>query len=340
VSLAAEGPCLIEGGRVAVSGAGTCTISAAQPGDADWAPAPTVRLAFSIARAGQAIALGELADRTYGTEPFDVSARATSGLPVSYQTEGPCRAEGSMIRLTGAGICVVVATQPGDDDHMAASFVRRVFRVERARQVITFGELGPRLLGEPPFELEGRATSGLPVTFVADGPCAIDEATLTLAGDGDCTVTAYQSGDIDWAPAPEIARSFPIVGPLTGRQDLAGKVDIFPPGTLVASGATVTSAFDPGRRTEEYYAIALAAGHVLELERLDGLISWEIQQPGQVAWNALDIDAATGSARWLVEVPGIHSIRVRDLSLDPDAAHSYIIGFDVVSSGYDAAPEG
>ena len=69
---------------------------------------------FSIAVAGrQAIALDPVGDTVFGAEPLPLSATADSGLPVSFETDGPCRIlEGALV-TDGAGTCTVTACAAG-----------------------------------------------------------------------------------------------------------------------------------------------------------------------------------------------------------------------------------
>ena len=62
IEYATEGPCHVAEGRLVADGAGACTLSASQPGDADWAPAVTLVHEIAIARRAQAIELAPLPD--------------------------------------------------------------------------------------------------------------------------------------------------------------------------------------------------------------------------------------------------------------------------------------
>lgn len=77
-------------------------------------------------------------------------------------------------------------------------------------QVITFDPLPARTFGDPPGTLSATASSGLPVTFTATGPCSASESTLDLLGAGTCSVTASQAGDANWAPASDVTQSFTV----------------------------------------------------------------------------------------------------------------------------------
>jgi hypothetical protein len=81
-------------------------------------------------------------------------------------------------------------------------------------QAITFGPLANRPLNASPLTISATASSGLPVTFSAAGNCSLMSPTgpLTLIGTGPCTITAHQAGNTAYGPAPDVARTFQIVG--------------------------------------------------------------------------------------------------------------------------------
>jgi hypothetical protein len=61
--------------------------------------------------------------------------------------------------------------------------------------------------------VSATASSGLPVSFIASGNCTITGATVHLTGPGSCTITAQQSGNIDYDPAPDVPQTFTIATP-------------------------------------------------------------------------------------------------------------------------------
>ena len=179
VTLEASGPCHIADGELIGDAAGTCTVTASQPGDPDWAPAPEVTRDIEIARAAQAIEFDAIPDTVFGAEPQPLKADADSGLPVIFETNGPCTVSDGALVSEGAGICSVTARQPGDDTWEPADDVRRVFRIARAPQEISFDAIEPQLLGAPPIELDASASSGLPISYSATGSCTVDLGILT-----------------------------------------------------------------------------------------------------------------------------------------------------------------
>lgn len=92
-----------------------------------------------------------------------------------------------------------------------AYFDNIVVRVANlASQTITFGPLGDRTFGDPPFTISASASSGLPVSFTATGNCSVSQNSVTLTGAGTCTITADQVGNGSVNPAPSVAQTFSI----------------------------------------------------------------------------------------------------------------------------------
>ncbi len=158
----------------------------------------------------QTILFVEPGTKTFGDAPFELSATASSGLPVTFEViSGPATVSGSTVTLTGAGTVTVRASQVGDADYAPAEDVERTFVVSAAAQTIYFSEIGTRILGEPPLLVHAISSSGLPVDFaVVSGPASVEGARLTLHEAGMVTVRASQAGDADHLPAPPVEQTF------------------------------------------------------------------------------------------------------------------------------------
>jgi hypothetical protein len=215
VSYTAADNCAVSGGKVKITGAGECTITASQVGDDDYNPAPDVTRHFTIARAVQSITFGDLADKTYGDADFSLGATASSGLAVAYAASGPCSVSGKTARITGAGSCTITATQPGDGNYKPADDVSKTFAIARAQQSIAFDSIGDATFGDADIAISASSSSKLPVYLIASsGPCAVDSTTspanVHLVGAGTCTITASQPGDVNYLAADDVSHSFSI----------------------------------------------------------------------------------------------------------------------------------
>jgi PASTA domain len=121
----------VSGATVHLTGAGACTVTASQSGNANYKPAANVSRTFAIAKLGQTIAFGPLPNKTYGAPDFTVSATVSSGLPVSFTASGRCTLGDATVHLTGAGSCTVTASQPGNANYNPAAPVSRSFSIKR-----------------------------------------------------------------------------------------------------------------------------------------------------------------------------------------------------------------
>jgi len=79
--------------------------------------------------AKQTIGFGPLPDRRLGDPDFTVHATASSGLPVSFTAIGDCTVRRATVHLTGAGWCMITASQPGDASFYLGKSVVRTFLI-------------------------------------------------------------------------------------------------------------------------------------------------------------------------------------------------------------------
>jgi len=103
------------------------------PCSVDGAQAP----AWPI-EAFQTISFKRLPGKTMADPDFRVGAAASSGLPVSFRTSGTCTNRGTLIHLSGIGVCAVTASQAGNANFNPARSVVRTFSITNAR-----GKRGP-----------------------------------------------------------------------------------------------------------------------------------------------------------------------------------------------------
>jgi uncharacterized cupin superfamily protein len=200
--------CSIVSGKVHITGAGSCTVTASQAGNPNYNAAPSVSRTFSIAKANQTITIntGAPATQVYDTS-FTVAANASSGLPVSYSASGDCSNVGATFTMTsGTGTCTVHYNQAGNGNYNAAPEKTEAVTAEKANQTITITISAPAsaTYGDDFTVAATGGGSGNPVTFSASGGCANVGATFTMtSGSTDCTVHYNQAGDANYNAAAE-----------------------------------------------------------------------------------------------------------------------------------------
>lgn len=185
VALSATGNCTIAGVTVHITGAGSCSITAAQAGDLDHYPAESVTRTVAIDKAEQTIAFEAIDDLTWGAADFDVSPSASSGLPVSLAAAGSCTVSGETIHVVSVNTCTVTASQAGDDNYKAAPSVSRTFRVSWAFS----GFYAP--VDRKPTVNVAQAGSAIPVKFGLGGDQGL---AIMAAGSPSSTATACATG--------------------------------------------------------------------------------------------------------------------------------------------------
>ena len=162
----------------------------------------------------QNITFGSLSNEAFEAAPFTVSATASSGLPVSFnsQTMSVCTVSGPTVTLVSVGTCTIQATQPGNGTYAAATPVNQSFAVTQGTQSITFGSLSNQAFGSAAFTVSATASSGLPVSFSSQtmSVCTVSGTTVTFVNVGICTIVASQSGNTNWAAATSVNQSFAV----------------------------------------------------------------------------------------------------------------------------------
>ncbi|HKE59755.1 MAG TPA: SdiA-regulated domain-containing protein [Pyrinomonadaceae bacterium] len=84
------------------------------------------------------------------------------------------------------------------------------FQIDGLNQAITFPQPPDKTYGDAPFALNATASSGLPVSYAANGNCTVSGNIVTLTAAGSCTITASQAGDANFSPALDVTRTFSI----------------------------------------------------------------------------------------------------------------------------------
>ncbi len=211
VTLTSTSPdvCSAGGNTIGLIKAGRCTIRATQPGNSTYGAAMPVERAFEIGKGSQSVVVSTTTTETRVDWPaFEVSASATSGLPVALDSATPavCSIAGNRVVSIARGTCTIVGSQAGNASYAPSSASVSV-TVRGAAQSINLPPIIDQHLADYPF-VWASATSGLPVIITSDTPaiCVVDPPNLmrlgsdSNAGLGWCTLTISQPGDERFEP--------------------------------------------------------------------------------------------------------------------------------------------
>ena len=189
----------------------------------------------------------------------------------------------------------------------------------RADQTIDFGPLADKRPGDADFTVGAAASSGLPVTFVAQGSCTISGTTVHVTVPGRCTITAKQAGDGVYKPA-ENAQSFDVHGPIVSDDAPDTGADVQYSDSL--SPAVRIGASDTGSPGSALTAVA--AGLPAGLSLAQGDTSDDVVRPGTRSWT---VDGT------VTDAPGSYPVTV---TVTDDAGTTGTTSFTIVVGKEDA----
>jgi len=113
--------CTVSGTTASIVAAGTCPLAADQAGNDLYFDAPQVQQSIEIARTPQVLTLNDpgVQNGTSGAT-FELSAEASSGLPVSYASLTPsiCEVSGSTVTALSVGTCEIEVSQEGNSNYL------------------------------------------------------------------------------------------------------------------------------------------------------------------------------------------------------------------------------
>lgn len=212
--------CTVIGNRVTLIKTGACTIAANQAGDATYLAAPQSVRSFTVSSAGliaQTIS-GFVPPASVAYAPgLIITLSATGGAssnPVTFGSNSTsvCTVSGATVTVLSYGSCVVTADQAGSTGYSAAAQVNVTINVTAAAQTITFGPIPSKVSSDLPFPVSATASSGLGVVVTSNtlSACTVQNSTVTLIRDGQCTLAADQIGNDNYQPAATVLQSFSV----------------------------------------------------------------------------------------------------------------------------------
>ncbi len=210
VSFTVVGPAELLGTALTVTGAGTVTVTANQPGDESYAPAPAVTQSFQVAPGvltitAQPVTRGYNSANpafTYAASGFVSAdtAAVLSGAPAYATTATAASTPGTYPLTITQG--TLFAT------NYTFTFVNSTVTVTKAAQTITFPAIPSATFGIT-VVLNATSSSGLPVTYTVSGPAIITDGNAVQGtAPGTATVTASQAGGDLYEAAPPATQPF------------------------------------------------------------------------------------------------------------------------------------
>jgi sugar lactone lactonase YvrE len=214
----------VSGGVLTITGVGTITVTASQPGNTTYAPATSVSQSFTVTPAILTVTASNFQRGTGVPNPTtfaytitgfvynDTAATATTGQP-SISTTAQTNSPAGSYPITPTIGTLAAA-------NYTFTFVNGTLLIQGTGQIITFNALAPVTYGVVPISLTATSvtTSGTPtglaVTLtVLSGPGSIPSGSnvLTVTGAGNIVIQATQPGTYSngsgYAPAVPVSQT-------------------------------------------------------------------------------------------------------------------------------------
>jgi hypothetical protein len=244
------GVCSVSGDTVSYTAAGSCVIDANQAGNADYAAAPQVTQAITVALLSQSISFTAPAIGSVGGSATLTATGGGSGNPVVFSVDlfsgtGVCSVSGDTVSYTAAGSCEIDANQAGNADYAAASQVSQAIYVMGIPQSISFTAPAAGAVGGSATLTATGGASGNPVVFSVDpssgsGVCSVsgtNGATVSYLAGGDCVVDANQGGNASYTAAPEVTQTITVNSVVQPQS-----ISFTAPATGIVGGSTTLTA--------------------------------------------------------------------------------------------------
>jgi hypothetical protein len=208
VTLSVSGDAMLQGNTIRPLKAGTAVLYANQAGTAtynptNYFPAPQVAFPLVIGKSAQTIgAFQPIPQKYFGDPQFSVvPPTSSSGLPVTLAVSN-ATISGNIITLTKTGTVTVSASQPGDDNYLAATPAATTFTVLPGIQTVSaFSSIGTQTFSTNGFTIVPPTSSaGTPVTInVVNG--TYSNGIVYPSGAGVVTLQAFAEPSDNYGPA-------------------------------------------------------------------------------------------------------------------------------------------
>jgi uncharacterized protein YjdB len=287
-----------------------------------------------ILKAAQIITFTTLPAKKANDAPFNVSASASSALPVTFASSDPSVASitGTTVTILKAGNVTITATQEGNETWEPAT-ASQTLNISKAGQTITFNALADKKANDAPFDLAASASSSQPVTFTSSDPsvASINGNKVTILKAGTVNITATQTGNAIWnAASASQTLTINKANQTISFNALAEKFANAAPFSLTAtsnSGLAVSfTSSDP--------SIASVSGNTVTVKK-SGSVTITASQTGDYNWNEASSVAQTLTilkATQTITFNALPAKNVKDASFELSASASSSLSVTFTSS--------
>ena len=208
------------GNIVTIVGTGVTNITALQSGNIHYLSATPIVQKLTVNKLSQTISFALLPAKTIVDAPFQLTAKSTSLLPITYTIDNPSVAtiSGNIVTIVDVGTANITASQAGNNTYNAATNIVQKLTVNKLSQTITFAALATYTTADVPFPLTATSSSFLPISYVSSNPDVANvdsNGVVTIYASGTTTITAMQVGNSLFNAALNVMQKLTVNTPST-----------------------------------------------------------------------------------------------------------------------------
>lgn len=148
----------------------------------------------------QTISFTTAATHTYGDASFQLTATATSGLPVTFTSSNTSvlKVAGNTVEIVGAGNANLIAHQDGNGEFNTAPDVSVAVTIAKRVSTIEFTSITTQLVGGADINLVATTNSNAPIVFSTSSSTVTisgNKATIVKAGTTKITASVADNGN-------------------------------------------------------------------------------------------------------------------------------------------------
>ncbi|MEY4988628.1 MAG: hypothetical protein RI933_261 [Actinomycetota bacterium] len=307
-----SGTCSISGAIVTATQAGTCVVKATKLGDSNYLVAESATVTITINKINQAaLTITSATTITFG-QTLTLNAAGGSGpQSISYAlvTPGVCSLNAGVISTTGAGSCVVKATNAASTNYNSVDSANVTITVNKAARTASFtSNVPPTPVAGGTYNVTGTLSggSGSPTFSIASASnsvCSISGSTVTFNTSGNCVVEASKAEDANYLAASVVTQTIAVGSrnQTISFSELSNKTfgdPAFALSATASSGAAVT--YSEGSSTND--ACDVTSSGLVTVKAI-GTCVVRANQSGNSTWAAASQVVRTFEV--LADLPGV-----------------------------------
>jgi len=162
----------------------------------------------------QTITFAQPLSKKYSDSPFTLTTAAPGGtMTYSSSNLAVTTVSGNVATFFSLGSSNITARQSGNGTYAPAKYVRTL-TVAIGDQIITFGSLPPKMIGDADFSPGATSSSGLTVSYSSGNSAVttIVSGMIHIVGGGTSVITASQAGNTLYNSAASVQQALTVTG--------------------------------------------------------------------------------------------------------------------------------